>query len=161
MCNSTSSALVTTIPQVYGTLLTDYAWTLNIRVRSFIWPDNLPHNFICKCFRKNAITHLLNCKHFITFSSKFHDAVRDNLYCMCKSHRIESFLEPLLSNLFDTDNFHKNNRGIVILRGLDGNLILLDVMAVDPCNASNERLVNSEIHDTLSNGENIKNQKIQ
>ncbi|KAL0219920.1 hypothetical protein P9112_005573 [Eukaryota sp. TZLM1-RC] len=36
MCDSTSSALVTTIPQVYGTLLTDSAWTLNIRFRSFI-----------------------------------------------------------------------------------------------------------------------------
>ncbi|KAL0222909.1 hypothetical protein P9112_002299 [Eukaryota sp. TZLM1-RC] len=42
MCDSTSSALVTTIPQVYGTLLTDSAWTLNMRFRSFIWPDDLP-----------------------------------------------------------------------------------------------------------------------
>ncbi|KAL0216303.1 hypothetical protein P9112_008487 [Eukaryota sp. TZLM1-RC] len=48
MCDSTSSALVTTIPQVYGTLLSDSAWTLNMRFRSFIWPDNLPHNLICK-----------------------------------------------------------------------------------------------------------------
>ncbi|KAL0219335.1 hypothetical protein P9112_004988 [Eukaryota sp. TZLM1-RC] len=49
MCDSTSSALVTTIPQVYGTLLSDSAWTLNMRFRSFIWTDNLPHNLICKC----------------------------------------------------------------------------------------------------------------
>ncbi|KAL0206136.1 hypothetical protein P9112_001443 [Eukaryota sp. TZLM1-RC] len=76
---------------------------------------------------------------------------------MCKSHRIESFLEPLLSNLFDAENdFHKNNRGDVILPGLDGSFILLDVMSVDPCNASNERLVNSEIHNPLSNAENFK-----
>ncbi|KAL0214709.1 hypothetical protein P9112_006893 [Eukaryota sp. TZLM1-RC] len=91
MCDSTSSALVTTIPQVYGTLLSDSAWTLNMRFRSFIWPDNLPHNLICKCSREITTTHLLNCKHFITFRSKVHDAVRDQLYCMCKSHRIESF----------------------------------------------------------------------
>ncbi|KAL0214108.1 hypothetical protein P9112_006292 [Eukaryota sp. TZLM1-RC] len=135
MCDSTSSALVTTIPQVYGTLLSDSAWTLNMRFRSFIWPDNLPHNLICKCSREITTTHLLNCKHFITFRSKVHDAVRDQLYCMCKSHRIESFLEPLLSNLFDAENdFHKNNRGDVILPGLDGSFILLDVMSVDPCN---------------------------
>ncbi|KAL0219394.1 hypothetical protein P9112_005047 [Eukaryota sp. TZLM1-RC] len=115
MCDSTSSALVTTIPQVYGTLLTDSAWTLNMRFRSFIWPNNLPHNLICKCSREITTTHLLNCKHFITFRSKVHDAVRDQLYCMCKSHRIESFLEPLLSNLFDAeDDFRKNNRGDVI-----------------------------------------------
>ncbi|KAL0214021.1 hypothetical protein P9112_006205 [Eukaryota sp. TZLM1-RC] len=77
MCDSTSSALVTTIPQVYGTLLSDSAWTLNMRFRSFIWPDNLPHNVICKCSREITTTHLLNCKHFITFRSKVHDAVRD------------------------------------------------------------------------------------
>ncbi|KAL0210157.1 hypothetical protein P9112_010241 [Eukaryota sp. TZLM1-RC] len=160
MCDSTSSALVTTIPQVYGTLLSDSAWTLNMRFRSFIWPDNLPHNLICKCSREITTTHLLNCKHFITFRSKVHDAVRDQLYCMCKSHRIESFLEPLLSNLFDAENdFHKNNRGDVILPGLDGSFILLDVMSVDPCNASNERLVNSEIHNPLSNAENFKFKK--
>ncbi|KAL0205889.1 hypothetical protein P9112_001196 [Eukaryota sp. TZLM1-RC] len=162
MCDSTSSALVTTIPQVYGTLLSDSAWTLNMRFRSFIWPDNLPHNLICKCSREITTTHLLNCKHFITFRSKVHVAVRDQLYCMCKSHRIESFLEPLLSNLFDAENhFHKNNRGDVILPGLDGSFILLDVMSVDPCNASNERLVNSEIHNPLSNAENFKFKKIQ
>ncbi|KAL0214240.1 hypothetical protein P9112_006424 [Eukaryota sp. TZLM1-RC] len=126
MCDSTSSALVTTIPQVYGTLLSDSAWTLNMRFRSFIWPDNLPHNLICKCSREITTTHLLNCKHFITFRSKVHDAVRDQLYCMCKSYRIESFLEPLLSNLFDAENdFHKNNRGDVILPGLDGSFIFI------------------------------------
>ncbi|KAL0207997.1 hypothetical protein P9112_010584 [Eukaryota sp. TZLM1-RC] len=75
---------------------------------------------------------------------------------MCKSHRIESFLEPLLSNLFDTkDDFDKNNRGDVILPRLDDAFILLDLMSVDPCNASNERLVNSEIHNPLSNAENF------
>ncbi|KAL0227261.1 hypothetical protein P9112_014585 [Eukaryota sp. TZLM1-RC] len=160
MCDSTSSALVTTIPQVYGTLLTDSAWILNMRFRSFIWPDNLPHNLICKCSREITTTHLLNCKHFITFRSKVYDAVRNQLYCMCKSHTIESFLEPLLSNLFDAeDDFHKNNRDDVILPGLDGSFILLDVMSVDPCNASNERLVNSEIHNPLSNAENFKFKK--
>ncbi|KAL0215562.1 hypothetical protein P9112_007746 [Eukaryota sp. TZLM1-RC] len=76
---------------------------------------------------------------------------------MWKSHRIESFLEPLLSNLFDTeDDFHKNNRGDVILPGLDGAFILVDVMSVDPCNVSNERLASSEIHNLPSNAENFK-----
>ncbi|KAL0210130.1 hypothetical protein P9112_010214 [Eukaryota sp. TZLM1-RC] len=85
MCDSTSSALVTTIPQVYGTLLSDSAWTLNMRFRSFIWPDNLPHNLICKCSREITTTHLLNCKHFITFRSKVHDAVRDHSLCFSSS----------------------------------------------------------------------------
>ncbi|KAL0216765.1 hypothetical protein P9112_008949 [Eukaryota sp. TZLM1-RC] len=76
---------------------------------------------------------------------------------MSKSHRIESYLEPLLSNLFDAeDDFHKNDRGDVILPGLDETFISVDVMFVDPCNSSNERLVNSEIHNPLSNAENFK-----
>ncbi|KAL0210871.1 hypothetical protein P9112_009169 [Eukaryota sp. TZLM1-RC] len=104
-----------------------------MRFRSFSWPDNLPHSLISKCSRKITITHLLNCKHFITFESMVHDAARDKLYCMCKTHGIESFLEPLLSNLFDTeDDFDKNNRGDVILPGLDGTFILVDVMSVGP-----------------------------
>ncbi|KAL0207568.1 hypothetical protein P9112_012196 [Eukaryota sp. TZLM1-RC] len=78
---------------------------------------------------------------------------------MCKSHRIESYLEPLL-NQFDTeDDFHKNNRGEVILPGIDGTFILVDVVSVDPCNASNERLANSEFHNPLSNAENFKLKK--
>ncbi|KAL0205005.1 hypothetical protein P9112_000312 [Eukaryota sp. TZLM1-RC] len=75
MYDSTSSVIVTTIPQVYGTLLTDSTWTLNMRCRSFIWFDNLPQNLICECSRNLTITHLLNCKHFITFRSKVHDVV--------------------------------------------------------------------------------------
>ncbi|KAL0224527.1 hypothetical protein P9112_003917 [Eukaryota sp. TZLM1-RC] len=131
-----------------------------MRFPSYIWPDNLRHNLICKCSREITTTHLLNCKHFIIFRSKVHDAVRDQLYCMCKSHRIESFLEPLLSNLLDSeDDFHKNNRGDVIIPGLDGTFILLDLISVDPCNASNERLVNSEIHNPLSNAESFKIKK--
>ncbi|KAL0206938.1 hypothetical protein P9112_012649 [Eukaryota sp. TZLM1-RC] len=35
----------------------------------------------------------------------------------------------------------------------------VDVLSVDPCNASNERLVNSEIHNPLSNAENFKIKK--
>ncbi|KAL0226211.1 hypothetical protein P9112_013535 [Eukaryota sp. TZLM1-RC] len=153
MCDSTSFALVTTIPQVYGTLLTDSAWTLNMRFRSFIWPDNLPDNLICKSSRKNYNYSFVKL-------SKVHDAVKNQLYCICKSYRNESFSEPLLSNLFDTeDDFHKNNRGDVILPGVDGTFVLLDVLSVDPCNASNERLVNSEIHNPLSNAANFKIKK--
>ncbi|KAL0213684.1 hypothetical protein P9112_005868 [Eukaryota sp. TZLM1-RC] len=136
MYDSTTSVLITTIAPVNGTHLTDSAWTLNMRF------------------------HLSNCKHFITFRSKIHDAVRDQFYCMCKFHRIESFLEPLLSNLFDAeDDFHKNKRGDVILPGLDGTFILVDVLSVDPCNVSNERLANSEIHNPHLNPENFKIKK--
>ncbi|KAL0204779.1 hypothetical protein P9112_000086 [Eukaryota sp. TZLM1-RC] len=62
-------------------------------------------------------------------------------------------------NLFGTSVLKSNNRGDVILPGLDGTFILVDVKSFDPCNASNERLVNSEIHNPLSNAENFKIKK--
>ncbi|KAL0205542.1 hypothetical protein P9112_000849 [Eukaryota sp. TZLM1-RC] len=49
------------------------------------------------------------------------------------------------------------NRGDVILPGLDKTSILY--ISVDTCNVSNERLANSEIHNALSNAENIKIKK--
>ncbi|KAL0214257.1 hypothetical protein P9112_006441 [Eukaryota sp. TZLM1-RC] len=49
--------------------------------------------------------------------------------------------------------------GDVALPGLDGSFILLDEMSVHPCNSSNERLVNSEIQNPLSNAENFKIKK--
>ncbi|KAL0205343.1 hypothetical protein P9112_000650 [Eukaryota sp. TZLM1-RC] len=79
---------------------------------------------------------------------------------MCKSQRIESFLEPLMSNLFDTEyDFHKNNTGDVELPGLDGTFILVIVTSDDPCNVSNERLANSAIHHPFANAENFKIKK--
>ncbi|KAL0225778.1 hypothetical protein P9112_013102 [Eukaryota sp. TZLM1-RC] len=60
---------------------------------------------------------------------------------MCKSHRVDSFWEPLLSNLFDTENdFHENNRGDVTLPGLDESFIVLNVTSVDFSNRNFERL---------------------
>ncbi|KAL0208765.1 hypothetical protein P9112_011352 [Eukaryota sp. TZLM1-RC] len=74
---------------------------------------------------------------------------------MCKTHRIESFLDPLLSNVFNAENdVSKNDGDYVILHGIDGTFILVDVMSVDPCHVSNERLTNSKI--PLSNAENFK-----
>ncbi|KAL0205074.1 hypothetical protein P9112_000381 [Eukaryota sp. TZLM1-RC] len=156
MCDITSSASETTIPQVHVSLLSDSDWTLNMRFHSFIWPENLPYNLVCKCSQK--IIHLLNSKHFITFRSKVHDTIKDQLYYTCKSHSIESLLEPLLSNLFDSeDDFHKNNN--ILLTGLDGTFILLDVMSVASCNASTYRLANSEIHYPFSSADNFNIKK--
>ena len=77
--DSSSSCLVTQIPQVYGLFLDDVSFMLSMRLRSFIWPNNLPHGLICKCGKNVTLTHLLNCNRFITFRSKVHDAVRDQL----------------------------------------------------------------------------------
>ncbi|KAL0248109.1 hypothetical protein GEMRC1_003345 [Eukaryota sp. GEM-RC1] len=89
--NSSASCLITQIPQVYGLLLDDNSWSLNMRLRSCIWPDNLRHNLKCQCGQSVTPTHLLNCNRFISFRSKVHDSVRDQLYCMCKSYGIVSF----------------------------------------------------------------------
>ncbi|KAL0223323.1 hypothetical protein P9112_002713 [Eukaryota sp. TZLM1-RC] len=107
-----------------------------MRLRCFIWPDNVFHDLICKCGSKISPNHLFNCKHFITFRSKVHDAVRDQLYCMSKSHRIVSYLEPLLSRLVDEDSLNSfgRNRGDLMLEGLEGITIITDVGSTDVCN---------------------------
>ncbi|KAL0227310.1 hypothetical protein P9112_014634 [Eukaryota sp. TZLM1-RC] len=116
-----------------------------MRLRSFIWPDKLPHGLICKCGKSVTPTHSLNCNRFITFRSKGHDAVRDQLYCMFKSYKIESFLEPLLLNLADESdrNSFGDSRGDVLVPGLDGSMIIIDVRSTDVSNSSNEKLAQS------------------
>ncbi|KAL0215557.1 hypothetical protein P9112_007741 [Eukaryota sp. TZLM1-RC] len=110
-----------------------------MRLRSFIWPDNSPHGLFCKCGKTVTPTHLFNCNRFITFRSKVHDAVSDQLYCMFKSYKIESFLEPLLSNLADEADRNSigDSRGHVLVPGLGGSMVIIDVRSTDVSNSSN------------------------
>ncbi|KAL0215680.1 hypothetical protein P9112_007864 [Eukaryota sp. TZLM1-RC] len=123
--NSSSSCLITQISQIYGLLLKDTEFSCTMCLRCFIWPNNVPHYLICKCGSKIPPNHLFNCEHFITFRSKVHDAVKDQLYCMSKSHRIVSYLKPLLSRLVDEDTLNSfgRNRGDLMLEGLEGTTI--------------------------------------
>ncbi|KAL0214798.1 hypothetical protein P9112_006982 [Eukaryota sp. TZLM1-RC] len=109
-----------------------------MRFRCFIWPDNLPHKLICKCGSKISPNHLFNCKHFSTFRSKVHDAVRDQLYCWSNSHRIISYIAPALSRLNgeDTLNLFGRNRGDLTFEDLEGTTIITDVITIDVCNDS-------------------------
>ncbi|KAL0215118.1 hypothetical protein P9112_007302 [Eukaryota sp. TZLM1-RC] len=91
VCDSCAPCLINQVPRIYGLFLDDSCFLLSMRLRSFIWPDNLPRGSICKCGKTVTPSHLLNCNRFITFRSKLHDAVRDHLYCMFKSYKIEYF----------------------------------------------------------------------
>ncbi|KAL0225606.1 hypothetical protein P9112_012930 [Eukaryota sp. TZLM1-RC] len=64
---------------------------------------------------------------------------------MFKSYRIESFLEPLLSNLADESdkNSFGDSRGDGLVPGLDGSMIIIDVRSTDVSNSSNEKLAQS------------------
>ncbi|KAL0226967.1 hypothetical protein P9112_014291 [Eukaryota sp. TZLM1-RC] len=64
---------------------------------------------------------------------------------MLKNYQIESFLEPLLSNLADESdrNFFGDSRGDVLVPGLDGSMIISDVRSTDVSNSSNEKLAQS------------------
>ncbi|KAL0213432.1 hypothetical protein RCL1_007058 [Eukaryota sp. TZLM3-RCL] len=103
-------------------------------------------------------THLFNCNRFITFRSKVHDAVRDQIYCMAKSYRIESFLEPVLSKLVDVieKSTFGGSRGDLLVPGIDGSTIIIDVRSSDVCNDVNLKLANSNLSDPLSEAENQK-----
>ncbi|KAL0223963.1 hypothetical protein P9112_003353 [Eukaryota sp. TZLM1-RC] len=64
---------------------------------------------------------------------------------MFKSYKIESFLEPLLSNLADEAdrNSFGDSRGDVLVPGLDGSMIIIDVRSTDVSNSSNKKLTPS------------------
>ncbi|KAL0219005.1 hypothetical protein P9112_004658 [Eukaryota sp. TZLM1-RC] len=64
---------------------------------------------------------------------------------MFKSYRVESFLEPLLSNLADESdgNFFGDSRGDVLVPGPGGSMIIIDVRSTDVSNSSNEKLAQS------------------
>ncbi|KAL0214114.1 hypothetical protein P9112_006298 [Eukaryota sp. TZLM1-RC] len=164
--HSSAAALVTQVPSVYGLLLKDNEWLLNMRFRCFLWPNNLPNHLTCKCGKPLLFTHLLNCKHFITFRSKVHNNVRDQIYVMCKSYRVDSFLEPLLSKLIlddpniDSTRYNRASmgltRGDLVVPGLNGSFTILDAMSIDPCNSSNEHFINSDVNNPLLAGEKYK-----
>ncbi|KAL0207962.1 hypothetical protein P9112_010549 [Eukaryota sp. TZLM1-RC] len=88
---------------------------------------------------------------------------------MCKSYRVDSFLEPLLSKLIlDDPNIDSTcynrasmglTRGDLVATGLNGSLTILDAMSTDPCNSSNEHFINSNINSPLLAGEKYKNAK--
>ncbi|KAL0205047.1 hypothetical protein P9112_000354 [Eukaryota sp. TZLM1-RC] len=132
VCDSSASCLINQVPGIYGLFLADPCFLLSMRLRSFIWPDNLPRGLICKCGKTVTPNHLFNCNRFITFRSKVHDA-------------IESFLEPLLSNLADEAdrNSFGDSRGDKLVPGLDGSMIIIDVRSTDVTNSSNEKLAPS------------------
>ncbi|KAL0208832.1 hypothetical protein P9112_011419 [Eukaryota sp. TZLM1-RC] len=164
--DSSAVALVAQVPSVYGLLLKNNEWLLNMRFHCFLWPNNLPNHLTCKFGKPLLFTHLLNCKHFIAFRSKVHNNVRDQIYVMCKSYRVHSFLEPLLSKLIlddpniDSTRYNRASMGLtredLVVPGLNGSFTILDAMSIDPCNSSNEHLIDSDVNNPLLAGEKYK-----
>ncbi|KAL0206801.1 hypothetical protein P9112_012512 [Eukaryota sp. TZLM1-RC] len=150
--DSCSSCLISQIPNIYGLLLNDHQWTTAMRMRCFLWPCSLPNDLIYRCKSVVTLSHILNCKYFITYRSIVHDSVRDQLYAMCKSFNIEAFIEPLVRKLSSDqtdDSF-----------GIDGVLNVVDVVSVDVCKNSAARLVYSA-DSPLSNAEKKKIKKYE
>ncbi|KAL0213822.1 hypothetical protein P9112_006006 [Eukaryota sp. TZLM1-RC] len=111
----------------------------------FLWPCSLPNDLICRCKSVVILSHILNCKYFITYRSIVHDSVRDQIYDMCKSFNIEAFIEPLVRKLSSDqtyDSFGKR-RADLVAPGTDGVLNVVDVVSVDVCKNSAARLVYS------------------
>ncbi|KAL0205943.1 hypothetical protein P9112_001250 [Eukaryota sp. TZLM1-RC] len=69
-----------------------------------------------------------------------HDAVRDQLYAICKSNHIEAFGEPIVRKLSpeneDENTFDEKHRADLITLGSDGVIKVVDVVTVDVCKDS-------------------------
>ncbi|KAL0226776.1 hypothetical protein P9112_014100 [Eukaryota sp. TZLM1-RC] len=48
------------------------------------------------------------------------------------------------------------SRGDLVVPGLNGSFTILDAMSIDPCNSSNEHLINSDVNNPLLAGEKYK-----
>ncbi|KAL0224077.1 hypothetical protein P9112_003467 [Eukaryota sp. TZLM1-RC] len=161
--DSSAAALVTQILSVYGLLLKNNEWLLNMRLRCCLWPNNLSNQLTCKCGKPLLFNHFLNCKFFITFRCKVRNNVREQIYVMCKSYRVDSVLEPLLSKLIfddpsiDSKRYNRASmdlaRGDLVVPCLNGSFTILDAMSIDPCNSSNEHFINSYVNSPLLAGE--------
>ncbi|KAL0205485.1 hypothetical protein P9112_000792 [Eukaryota sp. TZLM1-RC] len=77
---------------------------------------------------------------------------------MSKSHRILSYLEPLLSRLVDEDTLNSFGRirGDLMLEGLEGTTIITDVRSTDVCNDSFIPLAQSKCKAPLTVSEKAK-----
>ncbi|KAL0218486.1 hypothetical protein P9112_004139 [Eukaryota sp. TZLM1-RC] len=160
--DSCSSCLISQIPNIYGLLLNDHQWSTAVRMRCFLWPCSLPNDLICRCKSVVTLSHILNCKYFITYRSLVHDSVRDQLYAMCKSFNIEAFIEPLVRKLSSdqTDDSFGKRRADLVAPGIHGVLNVVDVVSVDVCKNSAARLVYSA-DSPLSDAEKKKIKKYE
>ncbi|KAL0214803.1 hypothetical protein P9112_006987 [Eukaryota sp. TZLM1-RC] len=160
--DSSSSCLISQIPNILGLLLNDHQWTTAMRMRCFLWPCSFPNDLICRCKSVVTLSHILNCKYFITYRSIVHDSVRDQLYAMCKCFNIEAFIEPLVRKLSSdqTDDSFGKRRADLVAPGIDGVLNVVDIVSVDVCKNSAARLVYSA-DSSLSNAEKKKIKKYE
>ncbi|KAL0223512.1 hypothetical protein P9112_002902 [Eukaryota sp. TZLM1-RC] len=130
-----------------------------MRMRCFLCPCSLPNDLICRCKSVVMLSHILNCKYFITYRSIVHDSARD---AMCKSFNIAAFIEPLVRKLSSdqTDDSFGKRRADLVAPGIDGVLNVVDVVSVDVCKNSAARLVYSA-EQPLSNAEKKKIKKYE
>ncbi|KAL0219999.1 hypothetical protein P9112_005652 [Eukaryota sp. TZLM1-RC] len=134
-----------------------------MRMRCFLWPCSLPNDLICRCKSVVTLSHIFNCKYFITYRSIVHDSVRDQFYAMCKSFNIEAFIEPLIRKLTpdQTDDSLSKRRADLVAPGIDDVLNVVDVVSVDVCKNSAARLVYLADSLILSNAEKKKTKKYE
>ncbi|KAL0223780.1 hypothetical protein P9112_003170 [Eukaryota sp. TZLM1-RC] len=132
-----------------------------MRMRCCLWPCSFPNDLICRCKNVVTLSHILNCKiFFLNYCSIVPDSVRDQLYAMCRSFNIESFIEALERKLppNQTDDSFGKRRADLVTPGLDGVHNVVDVVSTDVYKNSAVRLVYSA-DSPLSNAEKKKIKK--
>ncbi|KAL0209808.1 hypothetical protein P9112_009892 [Eukaryota sp. TZLM1-RC] len=132
-----------------------------MRMGCFLWLCSLANDSICRCKNVVTLSHILNCKYFITYRSIVHDSFCHQLLAMCKSFNIKAFIEPLVRELSPGqtyDSFDKR-RADLVGPGVDGGVNVVKDVSVDVCKNSATRLVCSA-DSPLSNAEKKENHKI-
>ncbi|KAL0228133.1 hypothetical protein RCL1_004276 [Eukaryota sp. TZLM3-RCL] len=94
--DSSDSSFFSQIPQIAGLLLNNEEWETFIRLRCYLWPQQLVNCLKCKCDTPVSLTHLFNCQHLVTFRRRSLDNVDKDIYQMAKAFGIEIFTRHFL-----------------------------------------------------------------
>ncbi|KAL0219200.1 hypothetical protein P9112_004853 [Eukaryota sp. TZLM1-RC] len=131
-----------------------------MRMRCFLWPCSLPNDLLCRCKNVVTLSHILNCKYFITYSSIVHD-----------SFNIEAFIDPSVHKQSpdQTDNSFGKRRADLVAPRIDGALNVVDAVSVDVCKNSAVRsvysadspLFNAEKRKIKKNMKNLWHSKVE
>ncbi|KAL0225323.1 hypothetical protein RCL1_003235 [Eukaryota sp. TZLM3-RCL] len=104
LADSSAAHFITQAPTSNYCLLNNDSWNALMRIRLGFSPCSILSHAKCACSSPSksvplTFSHVVNCNKMITHRSIIHNNVRDCLWSMFCSYRIEAKIEPVLEHL--------------------------------------------------------------
>ncbi|KAL0225322.1 hypothetical protein RCL1_003234 [Eukaryota sp. TZLM3-RCL] len=112
-----------------------------MRIRLGFSPCSILSHTKCTCSSPSksvplTFSHVVNCNKMITHRSIIHNNVRDCLWSMFCSYRIEAKIEPVLEHL-NCFRSNRSARGDLYTAWINSHESICDITTIDPLNTSN------------------------